>query len=177
MYQKIVIGTSPRTGSTLLIRSLARHPFAINAEEYLNTDINKNPITLENYNLFKVFEEQKTHPLFDQVLKNAYLIYLTRQDTEAQQRSFTLANKTGIWQHGQSKGYINDNPASIDELNKRAKEMFQPICHQELSYEYMISNWDKAILSILHGAGWTKQRLPMAVKKMSYGNTHKNDIN
>lgn len=172
MPKPIIIGCSPRTGSTLLFMSLNQHSLAVSGSEWFNERLNEiDPKAYERKqtglpcNLIKLFGHQSYHPTFFDIMNSGILVHLYREDKQAQIASFERAWETGQWTADQQSGqWKYERPADLSLLN--ADAIFREPADISISYEFMIANWNLVIWSILNLAGWPLRELPMATKKI-----------
>jgi len=81
------------------------------------------------------------------------VVYLYRENRNAQLASWEKASRTGEW----LAGYFSeptDFPANAVELIEQAKSIYKPIAKVVLSYETLIADWEATIARILAIAGW-----------------------
>lgn len=174
---KIVVGCSPRTGSNLLIDSLASHPQALNAGEIFNIPLFWTPRVLglkqrgfspvQHCNLFKLFPYDDGHYGFEQLLGEGKVIYLYREDRSAQMASWRKACETGLWFDTQTVPHKVEFLDNAEEVIDRAESLFAARAAMTLSYEELVQDWDSSIAAILEMAGWEPMRLDMARNKQS----------
>ena len=156
---------TPRTGSNLLHLSLSTHSNARWAGEAFNPKFGA-PDT-EHYNLFKVFPHPEVESFLG--LPNTLRVYLWRQDTEAQLRSWKKACKTGKWLADQ-EGLLEPAAFSYkDALNqiRWADSNFLKAAHYTVSYERLVSHWNDTLRNILILASWPYEFINQAIKKQS----------
>ena len=172
---KLVIGCSPRTGSNLLIDSLAQHPRALNGGEVFNIPLFWTPRVLglkqrglcpiEHCNLFKLFPYDRGHYGFEQLLAEGKVIYLYRADRAAQLASWRKACETGVWYQGQAVPHKVPFLENANETIHLAETLFASRAALTLSYEKLVQDWSRSIAAILELAGWEDVPLGMALEK------------
>ena len=173
--KSILILTTPRTGSNLLLNSLACHPRAVTAGEVLSDDALsfnteeaiQNIQSGTDWNLCKVlFSDIHKHE-FNQIYHRCeFRLHLYRRDIVAQASSWVTACETGIWVNGQ----VRPNPclppmAPIEQISA-SRILLPALCDISICYETMIENWDATISYVLSCAQWEQYHLPMAWEKM-----------
>ncbi len=166
--KRLIIGTSQRTGSTLLVDSLAVHPEASSASEWFYLD---RPGGHASANLLKLFSTDEGFDTFQEVLASGTVVFLYREDREAQIRSFERALSTGVWtaEEGKTTEIFPPMPREHIISNiERAEQLFRPRASLLVSYEEMIGNWDATIAKILGLMGWERRPIPMMRSKMIY---------
>ena len=170
--KNIVIVGSPRSGTSLLLLSLAQHPQALLGNEWLNTDLEQvDPVSYERKingvicNLFKVFAYQYQHPEFIGIVQNSFTVGITRLNKAAQEASFHKACLTGQWVKTHELGkYKYDYVPHFSEWVVLG-DAFANMCRVTYTYEHIVENWDAVIEEILTEAGWPVMQLPMAIEK------------
>jgi hypothetical protein len=175
--KSIVIACSPRTGSNLLIGSLGTHPFALNAAELFNIPkfwsprvrglVHRGLDVIENCNLFKVFPYDCRHPGYERLMARAVVIYLYREDRDAQLRSWRKAAETGLWYSGQIEPHKVPYPEDAYATIEMGEQLFASRAVMSISYESLITEWEESIAAILKLAGWQDMPLGMALEKQS----------
>lgn len=155
--KRIQILTSPRTGSTLLQTALENHPQGINGGE-------RGQVWAENieYTIGKWFP-------WDGYKKEDidFCIFLYRQDTKAQIKSWREAAITGRWFNGIDP-ITCPMPEDPEDFIKEAERQFKPLADVMICYEDMVNNWDQTISTILSMADWEQQELPMTATKTQH---------
>lgn len=162
-----MICTSPRTGSNLLVDSLAQHPYAICAGEICCPD------ALEEYkanqskafNLAKLFASDQHHPGFRDILDGSLKVFLYRIDRKSQITSWLKACRTGQWV-AEVQGRPISPPIDPDREIQETHQIFEPMCDMKIAYEDLIRDWDGTIASVLREAGWEPKKLPMARQRL-----------
>lgn len=173
--KKIVILSTPRCGTNLLMLSLDQHPAAVCAGEICNADADPalwgqsadRSEMIRRCNLFKVLTVHRSHWDYDQFTAiDALNIYLYRRDTVAQMRSWVRAAETGIWMAGQDRPYFGPVPtaAHVTAEVAFADRTMMRRADLVISYESMVAHWDQTITTILDRAGWPRQPLAMATR-------------
>lgn len=175
MFERsILILASPRTGSNLLIDSLARHPFAKTGGEYLtgkrlqlNTNEAIRNIRSGGCNLFKVFSYHQSHPMFQSLVRQCELrIYLHRRDKQAQYRSLVRAWETGCWCGGNvQQTEPKPCPVYFGQLSTWDRRN-QWYANHSISYERLVDDWDSVTAEILRRARWSPMSMSMAREKI-----------
>lgn len=180
--KRILILTTPRTGSNLLLDSLALHPQAITGGEYLSADrlTHNTDAAIENIkagvdvNLVKVFWDQRHHPLFDHLVRTFEVrCELFRWDRLAQLASWQRACRTGVWTNEPELPpsptvFPSDAPKQIADAHDPSQgNSFATLATIHVAYETLISNWDREIGRILDDAGWAPLRLRHAREKQA----------
>lgn len=142
--ERIIICTSPRTGSNLLVDSVAQHPDAVSASEWFNPKApqyarknrNERP---DDCNLLKLMIYEHRRPAFREVFNSGIRVFLFREDVDAQIASWRRACRTGMWVDG-----VLDSPEKFPgnarQLIQKAENLFLPECHMSVSYECLIEN-------------------------------------
>lgn len=172
--RKVVILSTPRCGTNLLMLSLDSHPDAVCAGEVCNADAEPDlwghsgsrSEFIDSHNLFKVLSVYRSHSDFQQFLGWGFRVYLYREDIDAQKRSWIKAATTGVWMDGQSRPYIAPKPTSdyMDAEIAFADRMMMRQADLVLSYETMVSQWDHTTRTIQKAAWWPVKTLPMATE-------------
>lgn len=184
---KLIIRTTPRSGSNLLCHSLAQHPDVRYAGEYYTEDTNRvyedyleNKLS-GNWNLTKIFylepipiklfsginvSSNTTIPHKDPSAYSFVSIFLYRENIEAQALSYVRACTSGEW----INGCFNEPEIPLDDFVERVKtsntELIN-LCRYHISYEELISNWDDVISKILDIMQWKPMKIPQALQKQS----------
>lgn len=173
--KKILIVTTPRTGSNLLLDSLAHHHQAITGGEWLATEPLRfnSPKAISNIesgadcNLYKVFASQLHDTRFEILSSQCEcVIHLYRRDVDAQVRSWLRACRTGIWVKDQPCPNPSRFPLSPVEHVLSSRIPLNSISTLSICYETMVANWDATISYILSCAGWEQATLPQAHSQM-----------
>ena len=168
----ISVLASPRSGSNLLVDSLATHPDAKSSGEWYNprrgprNTLNKEK-GAEYCNLFKFFGDHTGRKEFKEITERSYKVMLFRVDVEAQLRSWKKACKTGRWIAEGDCGPAMPFPNNARHLIENGHRLFRPMADFYISYEDLIRNWDEVTKAILERAGWSaapiakmRERLP-----------------
>ncbi len=165
-YQRILtIRTTPRTGSNLLMHSLALYPEAKSAGEYYCNDASRcSPLDWSNkksgeWNLTKTFYLQEPP-------KPGPSIFLYRKDVNSQYQSYLKACETGEWLQGMKSPPVTPIPNFL-EMVCRTTEKVGPICDLVLAYEDLVLQWETCIASILDLWGVSNIPLKMATTKQT----------
>lgn len=173
--RKIVIAGTPRTGSNLLLHSLAKHPVAINAGEvycpHVPDSVRSRLASCADFvaecNLFKLFAQYEGRPNFRRIMGAGQLVYLYREDIDAQVESWERAAASGIWNQGQRVPTPTAPPSYARDLIRRAHDLFADRADFVISYEQMTHDWDGTITRVLDLAGWPRMSLPMATRRQT----------
>lgn len=157
MEKRIVIGCTPRTGSSSLIEALERHPYAVSAGEAFAIYEGAPALELDIHscNLMKLFASDSQYEDFKKVQENAIIVYLYRQDREAQLRSWEKALATGVW-HPHQPPLPPRNDLGRDHMVyqiESAKDIFKQH-HLTLEFSWLIHNWETACYLIWKEAQW-----------------------
>lgn len=172
--KQIVVATSPRTGSNLLVDSLGRHPNAISAGEWFNQSVE--PFVEENKkldnaihrcNLFKIFSFEFEHPDCRTIFKDAFVVFLYREDKKAQLASWAKACQTG-WFVAEVQGQPMPLREDAEYWIDQAHSLFEPIANYTISYEQMIAQWHDVTQTILTLAKWPIQDIKQARQKLHH---------
>lgn len=145
--ERIIICCTPRTGSNWLQGELAKQPGRISGGEwYQRTEWrNRTEVWLNKQrrptlcNIIKVFASDHTEPTFDNVIGSGRIIYLYREDRDAQLASWRKACETGLWTPN-SKPVSVPFPEDAEEQIKLADNLFRSIANWIISYEEMVAN-------------------------------------
>lgn len=189
--KRLIIRTTPRSGSNLLCHSLAQHPEVRYAGEYFNPDPER---TLPefwdnrlsgNWNLTKlmylepipntIYSANKFTQTYDDyssldvpVLSyNPVCIFLFRENIQAQHESYIRACRSGEWVNGLTVDSIEPLSDFIERVQITNTELINH-CRYHVSYEELISNWDNVISKILDIMQWEPMSLPPALTKQTY---------
>lgn len=168
--ERIIIACTPRTGSNLLQYSLATHPKAVSGGEWFeHVEYRNEPSVWDNKihrptlcNLLKVFSFNDNELRFNRVLDSGLVIYLHRENTEAQIASWQKACSTGVWRENQDALDVRHFSTEAVSRIQLAKELFENRASIVLSYEQLTQRWEDSIQTILQTAGW--EVLPIAMK-------------
>ncbi len=170
--KKIVVATTPRTGSSLLVDSLGRHPKAISAGEWFNQDVEefvrenkRHPESLTRSNLFKVFVNDFDEEVCRDIFNDAYVVFLYREDKKAQINSWRKACETG-WFVAECRAEPRPMPKEAHFLIYYAHELFESLADYIISYERMTTCWDEVVSEILTAAEWDVVPIPQARMKL-----------
>jgi len=171
--KKLVVGTSPRTGSTLLVDSLWQHPEIVSAHEIFNPRVGDRP---EGWNLCKVHSVNVDDPQFWELLcdRGVTVLFLYREDIDRQLWSWGHALETGRWVMERDDLRIKfEMPPRqwMLEMIELAEKVFRPRASMVLSYEKMVGNWDATVEKVLDLGNWSRTVLPMARRRMVYDDT------
>lgn len=172
--RKIVVLTSPRTGSNLLVNSLANHWQARSAGEWYQSRLPDSaklnrirPDAIDTCNLFKLFSMDLGNADFAKIVDGAYVVYLYREDVRAQVASWRRACSTGVFSaEGRPRPQemtVSDPWAAIGA----AEDYLRPLADIVVSYEELVSDWNGTIARILSGAGWAVYDIPQAHRKIA----------
>jgi LPS sulfotransferase NodH len=169
----IVVLTSPRTGSNLLVDSLGRHPQAISAGEWFNNEcepfvVENKKLGVDGCNLVKFCGIQAYVPVVKRLIRSpaALKVYLFREDVDAQIESLRKACRTGKFVEelpGPPKPFPDDPMKPI----RLAEQHFREPADFVVSFEQMVSNWDAVIRQILLAAGWDDVPVSQARTKIT----------
>jgi len=174
--KRILILCTPRTGSNLLLNSLAQHHDAVTGGEYLSDDrlTHNSPEAIENIksgaecNLFKAFAADYGLPGFDELYQSCDLtIHLYRRNITAQCDSWEKACKTGDWVKNQTDPLPKEVPSDMRDEIHRSRSLLCALADISICYESMVDHWDATIRYILDVAGWPLVTLPMATERQS----------
>jgi len=169
---KILIATTPRTGSNLLMFSLEQHSLAICGGEWWNEEeIFCYPVHWENkthradkVNLAKVLHGEK-------LLHGYAILHLFREDVNAQIASWQRACETGIWIKDGTP-YPTDFPIDCEQRITSANKTFRPLAKLSLSYEDMVDDWGHSMWRIQRTFGWPCESFAQATERLTR-KTHK----
>ncbi|MFN7318034.1 MAG: hypothetical protein ACK5S6_00865 [bacterium] len=161
----LTIRTTPRTGSNLLMHSLASHPEVKSAGEYYCTDESR--CTAQawankksgDWNLTKTF-------FFEEPPKPGPTVFLYRQDMLAQYNSYLKACETGEWMHGMVSPPVKPIRNFLELVSRTSRDV-GPKCDLIVKYEDLMLKWDSVISSILELWGIANLRLDMATTKQT----------
>ena len=185
---KLIIRTTPRTGSNLLCHSLATHPDVRYAGEYYNNDISRiypeylNNRISGNWNLTKtlylepippkLFSSTTVLPKYspsvysEPIPYTPVTVFLYRENISEQHASYLKACQTGEW----IAGCFNTPEIPIKnfiELVQQTNTKLINICSYHISYEKLISYWDESITKILDMMKWKQQSLSQATQRVN----------
>ena len=161
----IIILSSPRCGSNLLMHSLAQHPQAVCGGEWHCPEESRcDPEHWKNRqtracNLIKVCQHEPIP--FD-----GLLIGLFREDIEAQLRSWRKACLTGEWVAGSVSEPV-EFPADARQVIIYTNGRINEECDRVFSYESLINHWHEITETILQAANWEQWPIDMATLKQS----------
>lgn len=161
---RTIITCSPRTGSNLLLFSLGLHDGAKNAGE-LGNHLHEPPYKGPDWNLAKLLSWYSDRDWFNSVFIDSFVIYLYREDREAQLASWEKACKTGIWAKGQPPQKAEWDSRAAEEQIELAGELFHYRADMVISYERMVDYWDETIENILLANRWPATKLEQATQK------------
>lgn len=164
MSNKLIIATSPRTGSNLLVDSLSQHTRARSVRE-IHNPLGRIEKHLHDYNLCKIFSLHKEEPDFWDILNSGTVVHLYRENKEAQLASLERACRTGWWTDEAQGPTMEMHPVTVASLYDTEK-LFGPIASLSISYEYMITNWEQVLIDIQQLIGWKHEQLPMVHQKI-----------
>lgn len=170
VVKRIVVCTTPRTGSNLLVHSLAEHPLAVSASEWFNETMG-GPYALnrrerpEECNLLKLMYYDRNKPGFDAVYRSGFRVFLYRKDRDAQLASWRRACATGLWMAEWEKGEPSKFPVDANEQVDNARRAFRYESHMVLSYEQLVDHWDDAIANILKLAEWPAAKIVKSLRR------------
>jgi len=191
--KRLIIRTTPRSGSNLLCHSLAQHPEVKYTGEYFNPDPKRTLPEFWNnrmtyWNLTKlmylepipnaVYSENKfTHPDDDYSSLDVPLLsytpvclFLYRENIAAQHESYLRACRSGEWVEGLTVDPIEPLVDFVERVQVTNTELINQ-CRYHISYEELLSNWDEVISKILDIMQWKPMNLPPALTKQVYANT------
>lgn len=167
--KRIVIATSPRTGSNLLVDSLATHSQAVGIGEFFQDMLpeyaERNRASGEPWNLCKLFAMDKVQPPFGSILQDSFIVFLHRIDREAQVASWARACATGKYTEEDPGEPIAPPPEGFGYWIDEAQRLFAPVCDIAIRYEDMVDDWDNVVRCIFYGARWPQQRVAKARKR------------
>ena len=161
----LTIRTTPRTGSNLLMMSLAKHPEVRSAGEFYCTDpkrcfaeawANKK---LGNWNLTKTF-------FLEEPPRAGLTVFLYRRDRDAQLKSYLRACETGEWIQGMFSTPGEPRQDFLEQVEQAYKSV-RNTCHMTISYEDLIEHWDEYIDAILRCWGLEPIKLEKVLNKQS----------
>lgn len=161
----LTIRTTPRTGSNLLMHSLAKHPQVKSAGEYYCMEESRCTVEAwsnkksDDWNLTKTF-------YLEEPPKPGLTIFLHRRDTQAQYASYLKACQTGAWMQGMKSEPVEPIPYFLDKVNDTFHRVARH-CDFVLAYEDLVANWDWTIEAIQSLWGIEKIPLPMATIRQS----------
>lgn len=158
----IIILTTPRTGSNLLLDSLAEHPQAVTGGEVLSgTPEFNSDKALDNLrasrtiNLCKIFSDQLTHPRFREFWSpECCTVHLYRRDIAAQIASWRTACETGIWTEGEPYPHPQAVPLDMHDQIAASRCLLPRYSTIAICYESLVDQWDLTIEYILRTADW-----------------------
>ena len=184
---KLIIRTTPRTGSNLLCHSLATHPDVRYAGEYYNNDISRiypeylNNRISGNWNLTKtlylepippkLFSSTTVLPTYspsvysEPIPYTSITVFLYRENISEQHASYLRACETGEWIAGCFNAPeipIKDFVKTVQECNKELSKS----CRYHISYEELLTSWDQVITKILDIMKWKHLVLSQATQKI-----------
>jgi LPS sulfotransferase NodH len=171
--ERIIIATTPRTGSNLLMYSLESHPNAISGGEWyaqksrphLMTSWENKLMRPDKCNLLKVFSFDEHRPTFKSLITSGILVFLFREDQNAQIESWKRACKTGIWSEREPVGDPHPIPWVENDHISRAETLFKDRADIVLSYEMLCNDWDTCIKEILTRASWPFIKIDKKINK------------
>jgi len=159
----LTIRTTPRTGSNLLMHSLAKHPEVKSAGEYYCVEESR--CTVEAWSNKKSGDWNLTKTFFlEEPPKLGLTLFLCRKDIEAQHASYIKACSTGEWMSGMVSDPVqplHDFVHLVEETNRR----IAPLCDLVFTYEDLVESWDESIRNILNSWGLQQLSLDKATKK------------
>lgn len=181
----LILGSSPRCGSTLLLWSLATHSKLKSAGEVFHPCWNprreayyaENPgksnidflawAIANGSNLFKVFP---AHPYSEHELtflrRRCLVVFLYRLDYEKQLQSWKSASNSGEWVKGHAaKPASFPKDAKLQILSGFVK--FQHMAHYTLQYEQLVEDFTGQMRTIQELAGLPVENLQPATEKQS----------
>ena len=167
--QRILILSTPRTGSNLLLDSLAEHPDAVTGGEILSANAltHNSPAAIQNLidgkecNLFKVHWSQR-HLLDWRLTDNSLIVHLYRRDIEAQLASWRKACKSGRWCRWDRDPLYADFPTNANHQIFESRIGWSAVADVSITYEHLIECWDATLDFLLRSAGWDAVPLAMA---------------
>lgn len=162
--QRFVIGCTPRTGSNLLGLSLAQHPDIEYANEWFNPIHGRPSNSASLLKLFP-FHRKGNWIEFDRLLEHSQVIYLFRENTEAQLDSWERAAYSGIWSNDQREPEPSTLAINMRKCLRQAESMFSKRSVLQISYEQMVADWDDTIRKVLTVMELKQMQLPQAVSK------------
>lgn len=166
LSKPIIILSSPRCGSNLLMHSLAEHPQAVCGGEWHCPEESRcEPMHWQNRhtrkcNLIKVCQHEI-------VPCDGLLVGLFREDIDLQLRSWQRACVTGEWIAGSFSEPV-EFPADAKQIINYTNQRINDECDLVFSYESIIARWDDIIEIILRAANWTLTPLAMATQKQTW---------
>jgi LPS sulfotransferase NodH len=177
--ERLIIATTPRSGSNLLMYSLETHSRAVSGGEWyakqkrphLMAAWNNRNDRPESCNLLKVFSYNANEKTFPALLSSGVVVFLYRRDRAAQLASWKRACESGIWSEREPLDNLNPIPFRKDAaaLIDRAVTLFAPIAAVQIAYEELVENWDDCIGRILNAAGWPVENIPQRLAKQTLG--------
>ena len=121
---------------------------------------------IDKSNLFKLMSIYRHRKHFDLFDGWGCVIYLYRQDIEAQLASWRKACESGQWVAGwRSIEPMEYQMERAIESIKVADAMFLRRADLAISYETLVDKWDASVAMILAAAGWPQQTLEQATEK------------
>ncbi len=172
---RIIIATSPRTGSNLLLYSLETHTKAVSGGEWfaklkrphLENSWNNRHYRPEECNLLKLMAYDRTEPTFHSVLSSGVVVYLYRKNRGAQLASWKKACETGIWSEREPLDQLRPIPFPVDasDVIDQAEFLFKRIATLQIAYENLIDFWDFWIFHILSAANWPLEPIKMQLSR------------
>lgn len=153
--ERIIICCTPRTGSNWFLEEIAKLPGRISGGEWYQHEPSRNlPEVLENKihrptlcNVLKVFYSDMGKYAFDKLLQSRKLIYLYREDIDAQLASWKKACETGLWTPTSLPKPVAF-PEDAEEQIHKAEELFSPLASLTVSYEELVTSMTTLINKI-----------------------------
>ncbi len=193
-YQKFVIISSPRSGTTLLHTYLNSHLNILSLGEVLRGQLEKfgtfksvdnfiftpQPKLIQSMG-FKMFYEQHEAPFFEDVFaevvndRSVKIIHLIRRDFKAQLQSLRQAWGSGEWSSTKVSLNVEENIIPEEDLMAYSekqqefimtfRKVFSEHPYLELSYEELADNPDKTLLTVQKFIGVVPRKLFTLLKK------------
>lgn len=188
---RLIIRTTPRSGSNLLCHSLSQHPEIKYAGEYFNPDPERTlqefwdnrmsgnwnltklmylePIPNSNYhsNKFSVTYDDYSSLDVPLLSYNPVCLFLFRENIAKQHESYLRACRSGEWVNGLTVDPIEPLVDFVERVQVTNTELINQ-CRYHISYEELLSNWDDVISKILDIMQWKSMSLPPALTKQTY---------
>jgi len=188
---RLIIRTTPRSGSNLLCHSLSQHPEIKYTGEYFNPDPERTlqefwdnrmsgnwnltklmylePIPNSNYhsNKFSVTYDDYSSLDVPLLSYNPVCLFLYRENIAEQHESYLRACRSGEWVNGLTVDPIEPLVDFVERVQVTNTELINQ-CRYHISYEELLSNWDDVISKILDIMQWKSMSLPPALTKQTY---------
>ncbi len=167
--EKILIATTPRTGSNLLMFSLGFHSTAVCGGEWWNANaLYCYPVHWEN-KTFKTDEVNLAKVFYgEELLKGFSILHLFREDANAQIASWKRACETGVWIADGTPYPRVECPGNCKQIIETANEAFRPLAKLSLSYEDLVDDWGYSLWRIQRTFEWSCEPIAMATKRINH---------